>query len=65
MLNLSEILLKNHDMSSFNELIEAVREGAQNERFLRMDIKPPFSDTPENWEDVLESAFNGHLPNRA
>lgn len=52
-------------MSSFNELVEAVREGAQNERFLRMDIKPPFSDTPENWEDVLESAFNGHLPNRA
>ncbi len=24
-----------------------------------MDVKPPFFDTPENWEDVLEAAFTG------
>jgi hypothetical protein len=24
-----------------------------------MDIKPPYFDTPDNWEDVLEAAFTG------
>lgn len=61
MLNLSEILLKRHDLASFSELVEAVREGAKTERFFRMDIKPPFPDTPDNWEDILESAFNGRI----
>lgn len=61
MLNLSEILLQRYDITSFPELVEAVREGAKTERFFRMDIKPPFPDTPDNWEDILESAFNGYL----
>ena len=61
MLNLSEILLANRELKSFEDLLEAVRRGARNERFFRMDIKPPFADTPGNWEDVLESAFNGVL----
>jgi len=60
-LNLSEILLANRELKSFEDLLEAVRRGARNERFFRMDIKPPFADTPGNWEDVLESAFNGVL----
>ncbi len=61
MLNLSEILLADRELESFEDLVEAVRRGARNERFFRMDIKPPFADTPGNWEDVLESAFNGVL----
>jgi len=61
MLNLSEILLEHHDLQTFEELIPLVQAGARTERFFRMDIKPPFSDTPENWEDILESAFNGLL----
>lgn len=61
MLSLSEVLLEHHEIDSFAELVQAVREGARNERFFRMDIKPPFADTPANWEDVLESAFNGVL----
>ncbi len=61
MLNLSEILLQNHALAKFEELIPLVQEGAKTERFFRMDIKPPFADTPENWEDVLEGAFNGVL----
>jgi hypothetical protein len=28
-----------------------------NERFFRMDVKPDYGDTPENWEDRLEAAF--------
>ena len=61
MLNLSEILLKHHELKKFEELLPLVQEGAKTERFFRMDIKPPFPDTPENWEDVLEGAFNGVL----
>lgn len=56
---LSEILLQNHDIESFAELVQAVREHASRERFLHMDIRPPYADTPENWEDVLEAAFTG------
>lgn len=56
---LSEILLQNHDLESFSDLVKAVREHAAGERFLHMDIKPPYFDTPDNWEDVLEAAFTG------
>jgi hypothetical protein len=26
--------------------------------FFRMDVKPPFPDTPQDWEDRLEAAFS-------
>ncbi len=64
MLWLSEILLQHHEIASFEQLIPVVKEGARNEMFFRMDIKPPFGDTPENWEDRLEAAFNGALDTR-
>lgn len=57
MLWLSEVLLQNHEMTSFDELKEKITEKAPGEMFFRMDVKPPFNDTPENWEDQLESAF--------
>ncbi len=56
---LSEILLQDHEIESFAELVTAVRKRAASERFLHMDIKPPFPDTPDNWEDVLEATFTG------
>ena len=56
---LSEILLEEHDIESFSELVTAVRRHAPRERFLHMDIKPPYPDTPDNWQDVLEAAFTG------
>ena len=57
MLHVSDILIERHDLGSFAELVEAVRARARGERFFRIDVKPPFADTPDNWEDVLESAF--------
>ena len=57
MLHVSDILIERHDLTSFAELVDAVRARAGEERFLRIDVKPPFSDTPDNWEDVLESTF--------
>jgi len=58
MLWLSEILLQHHEMQSFEELKVKLNECAQQgEMFFRMDVRPPFQDTPENWEDILEAVF--------
>ncbi len=47
-----------HELKSFEELKDKLRESAkQGEMFFRMDVRPPFQDTPENWEDILESVF--------
>ncbi|MFQ5755533.1 MAG: sulfur relay protein DsrC [Acidiferrobacterales bacterium] len=65
MLYLSEILIQHHELVSFEELIPLVEEGAQRgEMFFRMDVKPSFRDTPENWEDRLEAAFTAALNTR-
>lgn len=59
MLWLSEILLQEHDMTSFNQLVDAVKVRARGgEMFFRIDVKPPFQDTPGDWEDRLEAAFS-------
>jgi hypothetical protein len=59
MLWLSEVLLQSHDMDSFEALKLAITEHARaGEMFFRMDVRPPFADTPEDWEDKLEAAFS-------
>jgi hypothetical protein len=57
MLYLSEILIQNPDLNSFDELLSAVKERSKTEMFFRIDVKPQYSDTPEDWEDRLEAAF--------
>ena len=58
MLWLSELLMQHHELNSFEELKGALRQQVkQGEMFFRMDVRPPFQDTPENWEDVLEAVF--------
>lgn len=58
MLWLSEILLQEHDLNSFDELQVKVKERARaGEMFFRMDVKPPFADTPADWEERLEAVF--------
>ncbi len=58
MLWLSEVLLQHHELQSFEELKLKLGERAQQgEMFFRMDVRPPFQDTPENWEDILEAVF--------
>ena len=61
MLHLSEVMMKNHDVDTFEALIKVVQNEAQTsgELFFRIDVKPPYPDTPENWEDRLEGAFVG------
>lgn len=61
MLYLSEVLLRNHELESFEDLVETVKREASEsgEIFFDMDVKPQFADTPDNWEDRLEGAFAG------
>ncbi|MBK8637369.1 MAG: sulfur relay protein DsrC [Chromatiaceae bacterium] len=60
MLKLSDILVANKEIESFEELAPIIQGIARSgERFFRIDLKPPYPDTPENWEDRLEAAFSG------
>jgi hypothetical protein len=62
MLWLSEIMLENFDLNTFDELKTKVREkAAGGEMFFRMDVKPTYPDTPDNWEDRLEAVFTSAL----
>lgn len=57
MLWLSEIMLQNQ-LESFEDLLEIVAQKARDgDLFFRMDIRPPYPDTPVNWEDRLEATF--------
>jgi hypothetical protein len=62
MLYLSQILIANKEIETFADLVPAVQEHARlGERFFSMDVKPPFSDTPDDWEDRLEAVFSSRL----
>jgi hypothetical protein len=62
MLYLSAILIERKDVETFEDFLEVIKEkAASGERFIRFDLKPPFPDTPSNWEDRVESAFSGYI----
>ncbi len=59
MLYLSKILISNQEVQTFEELKDLIRQHArEGEMFLRFDVKPPYPDTPGDWEDQLEATFN-------
>ena len=63
MLALSEILMQDHGMQSFDELkTELEKRAQQGEIFFQMDVRPPFKDTPEDWENILEAVFTSTRP---
>jgi hypothetical protein len=58
MIWLSEMLMQNQDLESFQQLVALVRQRArEGERFLSSDVRPPFPDTPMDWEERIEAAF--------
>ena len=60
MLKLSDILVVHKEIECFDQLLPLIKDVARSgERFFRMDVKPPYPDTPEDWEDRLEAAFSG------
>ena len=62
MLYLSTFLIEEKDIETFDELLDVIRARAKNgEIFIRLDLKPPFPDTPENWEDKVESVFSSYI----
>jgi len=66
MLWLSEVMLENYDLQTFAELSDKIREkAATGEMFFRMDVKPTYPDTPDNWEDRLEAVFTSVLDQRS
>jgi len=59
MLYLSQVMIANQDMQSFDDLKLVIKEFARRgEMHLRFDVKPPFPDTPSDWEERLEAAFS-------
>ncbi len=62
MLYLSTLLIQEKDVESFEELLEVIKVRAKSgERFIRLDLKPPYPDTPKDWEERVESAFTGYI----
>ena len=62
MLYLSTLLIEEKQIETFAELLDVIRYKAkEGEIFIRIDLKPPFPDTPKDWEDEVESAFNSYI----
>ncbi len=58
MLRLSDVLIEEFEISSYAQLKENIRQKAKDgARFFEIDVKPPYPDTPSNWESDLESTF--------
>jgi len=63
MIYLSDILTQEHDLDTFEGLLEIVRQKARGgEIHLDVDIKPPYDDAPKDWQNQVEMAFT--FPNR-
>jgi len=61
-LYLSSVLIDEKDIETFKELLEVIKLRARDgEIFIKIDLKPPFPDTPDNWEDKIESAFSSYI----
>jgi hypothetical protein len=57
-LYLSDLLISHQELTSFEQLLALIDREKRNYMHFRIDVKPPFPDTPENWEDRLEAAFS-------
>lgn len=50
--------MQEHELGSFDSLVEVLKERARKgEMHFQIDVRPPFPDTPNDWEDRLEVAF--------
>lgn len=56
---LSDIIIQNPQINSFDELLDTVRAISSDDvLFLNFDVKPDYRDTPRNWQWRLEAAFS-------
>ena len=57
-LKLSDIIIQNPEINSFQELKEAIRTITSDDMlFLDFDVKPDYRNTPRNWQWQLETVF--------
>jgi len=64
MFHLSDILQQEHEMATFEDLLEILRNRARSgEVHMNIDVRPPFQDTPKDWENRCEVAFT--FPDRS
>lgn len=59
MLYLSEVMIQNAELDTFEDLLKVVTQRAPGEIHFKIDVKPTYPDTPPDWEDKLEGAFVG------
>lgn len=58
MAKLSDLIIANPDVKTFDELERLVANaGESGQMFLEFDLKPDYRDTPRKWEWRLEAAF--------
>jgi hypothetical protein len=58
MAKLSDLIIGNPDVQSFDELeLLVANAGESGQMFLEFDLKPDYKDTPRKWEWRLEAAF--------
>lgn len=64
MFYLSDILKQEHETDTFEALLDILREKARSgEVHMNIDVRPPFQDTPKDWENRCEVAFT--FPDRS
>ena len=57
-LKLSDIIIQNPQVNSFDELRDILRKITSDDMlFLNFDVKPDYRDTPRDWQWKLEAAF--------
>lgn len=58
MFHLSDVLQQEHEMATFEDLLEVLRNKARaGEVHMNVDVRPPFQDTPKDWENRCEVSF--------
>ncbi len=58
MVNLSDLVIYNPDVRSFEGLLRLVAKAAEDgARFINFDVKPDFPDTPRTWQTDIERVF--------
>jgi hypothetical protein len=58
LIKVSDLIIEHPEVQSFQGVKQLVISAAKsNYRFLQLDVKPDFVDTPRNWDLVLEQVF--------
>ncbi|NQV83470.1 MAG: sulfur relay protein DsrC [Rhodospirillales bacterium] len=56
---LSNLIIQHPEVNLFVDLLGTIRKRAElgENYMLEVDLKPDYSDTPRNWEFLVEEAF--------